>query len=82
MKSIKKNGCYLYSKKSNSLFEMVKRDINFLARRCEPYKSPWNKRDKSVFYLVWCKPVKCMQTTLLLSAADQLLNKLGGVKEL
>ena len=56
--------------------------VKFLARRCEPYKSPWNKRDKSVFYLVWCKPVKCMQTTLLLSAADQLLNKLGGVKEL
>ena len=56
--------------------------FSFLARRCEPYKSLWNKRDKSVFYLVWCKPVKCMQTTLLLSAADQLLNKLGGVKEL
>ena len=55
---------------------------SFWFANANPISDRGRLRQIKMCFIWYGKPVKCMQTTLLLSAADQSLNKLGGVKEL
>ena len=67
----------------STCLKVVKVNVNlFGSATTNPIRALGRLRQIKMCFIWYGKPVKCMQTTLLLSAADQSLNKLGGVKEL
>ena len=57
-------------------------NVVFGSATTNPIRALGRLRQIKMCFIWYGKPVKCMQTTLLLSAADLLLNKLGEVEEL